>query len=66
MGFQGGGRLTDKGARRAPATRIWSLFRKGTIGGWRSHFIEEHKAAVKEQAGQHLIFDLGYESDDDW
>lgn len=40
-------------------------FRRGRIGSWKEHFIEAHKAAFKEAAGQYLI-ELGYEKDDDW
>ena len=49
--------------------RTWSqdssTFRKGTIGDWRNHFTEEHKAAFKEVAEAELI-KLGYEKDYDW
>lgn len=38
---------------------------KGSIGGWRSVFNEEHKAAFKQLAGQILI-ELGYEEDLNW
>lgn len=51
------------------AQRTWSdrspTFRRGVIGDWRNHFSEEHIAAFKEMAGQHLIT-LGYERDLDW
>ncbi len=40
-------------------------FRKGKIGGWKTHFSNEHKAAFKERNGQILI-ELGYESNNDW
>ena len=42
-----------------------STFRRGQIGSWREHFQEEHKAALKQVAGQYLI-ELGYERDLDW
>lgn len=38
---------------------------KGSIGGWKKHFKEEHKEAFKQVAGQ-LLIDLGYEKDLDW
>ncbi|MGH2787263.1 MAG: sulfotransferase domain-containing protein [Actinomycetota bacterium] len=51
------------------ADHVWSqrspTFRRGLIGDWRNHFSDEHKAAFKELAGEHLIA-LGYESDLDW
>lgn len=51
------------------ARKTWSenspTFRKGAIGDWRNHFTDEHKAAFKEVAGDHLIA-LGYEPDLDW
>jgi hypothetical protein len=40
-------------------------FRKGLIGDWKNHFTPEHKAALKEVAGQ-LLIDLGYETTLDW
>ena len=40
-------------------------FRRGQIGSWKDHFQEEHKAAFKRVAGQHLI-ELGYERDLNW
>jgi hypothetical protein len=45
--------------------RKTNTFRKGIIGDWRNHFLESHKDALKEVAGQILI-DLGYENDMDW
>lgn len=38
---------------------------KGSIGGWKKHFTEEHKAAFKKIAG-HLLIDLGYEASLVW
>lgn len=40
-------------------------FRKGTSGGWREYFTEEHKRLFKEVAGD-LLIRLGYESNNDW
>lgn len=40
-------------------------FRKGVIGGWRDSFMQEHKDAFKEIAGD-LLIELGYEKDFDW
>jgi hypothetical protein len=40
-------------------------FRKGTIGGWKEEFTDEHKNAFKQVAGNFLI-QLGYEKDDNW
>jgi hypothetical protein len=42
-----------------------STFRKGSIGGWRDHFSDAHKAVFKEIAGP-LLVELGYESSEDW
>jgi hypothetical protein len=42
-----------------------STFRKGVIGDWVNHMGVEHKAALKEVAGQ-LLIDMGYEADGDW
>lgn len=42
-----------------------STFRRGVIGSWKSHFMEEHKSLFKEVAGQ-LLIDMGYEEDFDW
>jgi hypothetical protein len=44
--------------------RSWT-FRRGAIGDWRKHFASQHRAALKEVAGEILI-DLGYETDLDW
>lgn len=38
---------------------------KGSIGGWKAVFKEEHKREFKRVAAQYLI-DLGYEQDDSW
>ncbi|MGB3612659.1 MAG: sulfotransferase domain-containing protein [Elainellaceae cyanobacterium] len=38
---------------------------KGSIGGWKAIFNEDHKTAFKQAAGQDLI-DLGYEANFDW
>ncbi len=38
---------------------------KGSIGGWKTIFKEEHKEEFKKVAAQTLV-DLGYEQDDDW
>ncbi len=38
---------------------------KGSIGGWKTLFTEDHKVAFKEVAGQILI-NLGYEHDLNW
>lgn len=40
-------------------------FREGKIGGWKTAFTDEHKAAFKKQMGDYLI-QLGYEKDNDW
>jgi len=40
-------------------------FRKGKAGGWREELSEEHRAAVKEVAGD-LLIELGYETGLDW
>ncbi len=40
-------------------------FRRGRVGDWKRHFTEEHKAALKEVAGD-LLIALGYEHDTDW
>jgi len=40
-------------------------FRKGTIGNWKEHFDEELNATFKASTGN-LLFDLGYESSEDW
>lgn len=40
-------------------------FRRGQIASWKDHFQEEHKAAFKRLAGQHLI-EMGYERDLNW
>jgi hypothetical protein len=42
-----------------------TTFRKGTIGGWQTHFTDVHKRVFKDLAGQ-LLIDLGYEQDLDW
>ena len=38
---------------------------KGSIGGWKSVFTEEHKAEFKKVAGE-LLIELGYERDLNW
>lgn len=38
---------------------------KGSIGGWQTHFKDEHKTAFKKVAGEMLI-KLGYEQDFNW
>lgn len=40
-------------------------FRKGQPGNWREHFTDENKARFKSVAGN-LLFELGYEENDDW
>lgn len=40
-------------------------FRKGTSGGWRKHFTDEHKKLFKDITGD-LLIRLGYEKDNDW
>jgi sulfotransferase 6B1 len=40
-------------------------FRSGKAGGWREHFMEEHKNLFKDVAGD-LLVRLGYEKDNDW
>lgn len=40
-------------------------FRKGRAGGWREEFSEQHKEAVKEEAGD-LLVELGYEDGTGW
>jgi hypothetical protein len=40
-------------------------FRSGTAGGWREHFLEEHKRLFKDVAGD-LLVRLGYEKNNDW
>ena len=40
-------------------------FRKGRAGGWREEFFEEHKKAIKDEAGD-LLVELGYEDGPDW
>jgi len=42
-----------------------SSFRKGKAGGWREHFMENHKRLFKQVAGK-LLITLGYEGDHDW
>lgn len=38
---------------------------RGSIGGWKQYFNEEHKAEFKKIAGR-LLIDLGYETSLDW
>ena len=40
-------------------------FRKGRSGGWKEEFFEEHKKAIKDEAGD-LLVKLGYECGTDW
>jgi hypothetical protein len=40
-------------------------FRSGKTGGWKNHFIEDHKALFKDVAGD-LLVKLGYEENNDW
>jgi sulfotransferase 6B1 len=40
-------------------------FRKGSVGGWREHFSEEHIQLFKDVSGD-LLVRLGYEEDDAW
>ncbi len=40
-------------------------YRKGTSGGWRNHFTDEHKKLFKDITGD-LLIRLGYEKDNDW
>ena len=40
-------------------------FRRGKVGGWRDVLSEEHRAAIKEIAGD-LLVKLGYELGVDW
>ncbi|MGN6378218.1 MAG: sulfotransferase domain-containing protein [Gaiellales bacterium] len=51
------------------ADRVWSprshTFRSGRIGGWRDVLTDEHRAAVKDVAGD-LLVRLGYETGPDW
>ena len=42
-----------------------NTFRKGTVGGWQTHFHDQHRQAFKDVAGQ-LLLDLGYEEDSEW
>jgi hypothetical protein len=44
--------------------KSWT-FRKGSTGGWKEEFNEEHKRALKKTAGE-LLIQLGYEKDDRW
>ena len=40
-------------------------FRKGIIGDWKNHFIEDHKKLFKKVAGK-LLIEEGYEKDLEW
>ncbi len=40
-------------------------FRKGSVGGWRDHFNEEHIQLFKDVTGD-LLVRLGYEENDNW
>jgi hypothetical protein len=40
-------------------------FRSGKTGGWKEYFTEEHKALLKDVAGD-LVVKLGYEKNNDW
>ncbi|QIZ72489.1 sulfotransferase domain-containing protein [Oxynema aestuarii] len=42
-----------------------NTFRKGQIGDWKNHFLEEHKRAFKEVAGEAII-KYGYADGYDW
>jgi len=41
-------------------------FRKGTVGGWRDVFTDEHKRAFKAVGGDGWLVTLGYERDEEW
>ncbi|MCL7452192.1 MAG: sulfotransferase domain-containing protein [Anaerolineae bacterium] len=64
VGFDLSKQDLERIAERIFYRRSWT-FRRGAIGDWRNHFASQHKAALKEVAGQVLI-DLGYEADLDW
>jgi hypothetical protein len=67
------GEFVERSLSRDQASRIarrmygkHSLtFRKGRAGDWRDHFMETHKRAFKDTAGE-LLIELGYERDMDW
>jgi len=40
-------------------------FRSGKTGGWKDHFMDEHKKLFKHVAGD-LLVKLGYEKNNDW
>ena len=53
------------GARGAVNPTRSHTYRRGVVGGWRDVFSGEHKAAMKEIAGE-LLLELGYETGMDW
>ena len=47
-----------------PETSI--TFRKGTVGGWKNHFTEEHKDLVKQTDKNNWLKRLGYTNGRNW
>lgn len=57
---------TTEMVKLSERTELSPSFRKGSVGGWRTHFTERHIQLFKETDTENWLVRLGYEETADW